>query len=94
MTDLGLVGLGGRVASPALGVPEHRAVEGKAVEVHLAGPCRGGGGRGAVAEVLRQPAGNRGRAARGAPDDHLPLVARHCCHWPRTKCADKKSRKA
>jgi hypothetical protein len=94
MTDLGLVGLGGRVASPALGVPEHRAVEGKAVEVQLAGSCRGRGGRGAVAEVLREPAGNRGRAAHGPPDDYLPLVARHCCHWPRTERAEKKSRKA
>ena len=89
-TDLGLVGLGGRVAAPALGVPEHGAVEGEAVDVHLGRPRRGGGGRrGAVAEVLGEPAGDRGRAARGAPDHDLPLVAPHRRHRPRTERAAK-----
>lgn len=90
-TDLGLVGLGGRVAAPALGVPEHGAVEGEAVGVQLGRPRRRGGGRrrgGAVAEVLLgEPAGDRGRAARGAPDDDLPLVAPHRRHRPRTERA-------
>ena len=89
VTDLGLVGLGGRVAAPALGVPEHGAVEGEAVDVHLSGPRRGGRGRGAVAEVPGEPAGDRGRAARGAPDDDLPLVPRHRRHRPRTERAAK-----
>jgi hypothetical protein len=94
-TDLGLVGLGGRVAAPALGVPEHGAVEGEAVDVHLARRPRprGGGGRGssrgAVAQVLGEPAGDRGRAARGAPHDDLPLVPPHRRHRPRTERAAK-----
>lgn len=75
MTDLGLVGLGGRVPAPPLGVPEHRAVEREPPEVDLAGPRRaGGGGQGAVAEVSGEPAGDPGRAARRALDDDLPLV--------------------
>lgn len=89
-TDLGLVGLGGRVAAPALGVPEHGAVEGEAVDVHLARPRRGRGGRrvAVAAEVPGEPAGDRGRAAaRGAPDDDLPLVPRHRRHRPRTERA-------
>jgi hypothetical protein len=92
-TDLGLVGLRGRVAAPALGVPEHRAVEGEAVNVHLVGSRRGGGGRGAVAEVLREPVGDPGGTAHGAPHDDLPLVARHRRHRPRTECAEKNPKK-
>lgn len=88
-TDLGLVGLGGRVAAPALGVPEDGAVEGEAVDVHLGRPRRRRGRRrrGAIAEVLGEPAGDRGRAARGAPDHDLPLVPRHRRHGPRAERA-------
>jgi hypothetical protein len=94
LTDLGLVGLGGWVAAPALGVPEHGAVEGEAVDVQLTRPRRGcGGGRGAAAaQVLGEPAGDRGRAARGAPDDHLPLAAPHRRHRPRAERAAKTRR--
>ena len=90
--DLGLVGLGGRVAAPALGVPEHGAVEGEAVGVHLGGPRRRGRRRAVGAVVPGEPAGDRGRAARGAPDHDLPLASRHRRHRPRAERAAKKTR--
>lgn len=85
-TDLGLVGLGGRVAAPALGVPEHGAVEGEAVGVHLGGSRRRRR-RAVAAEVHGEPPGDRGRAARGTPDHHLPRVPRHRRHRPRAERA-------
>lgn len=92
LADLGLVGLGGRVAAPALGVPEHGAVEGEAVDVDLwrrrsRAAARAGG---AVAhQVPGEPTEDLGRAARRALDDHLPLVPRHPRHRPRTECTAK-----
>lgn len=90
LTDLGLVGLGGRVAAPPLGIPEHGAVEGEAVDVDLGRPGRARAAGAAVAEVLGEPADDLGRAARGALHDHLPLVLRHSCHRPRAECAADK----